>query len=154
MFFGSSEHTLDAKFRVFVPKRIVDVLGRDAEGVHVVYLSAGQDPCLYLFSEETFQVVLGELENSVFDDPKARAASRMFFANTVRAELDSTGRLLIPEPLRKRAGIERDVVIVGNRNRAEIWARDAWQRYEQQNDGVLAEMDTVARKSRPEPGRS
>ena len=154
MFIGISEHSLDAKNRVFVPKRILEFLTRNHDGALVAYLTAGQDGCVYLFSEAGWRAALAELNTGVFEGADQRAAQRLFFANAARVELDGTGRLLIPEMLRKRAGLEKDVVVVGVRNRTEIWAREAWESFSTENDGVLEEIDKVMRKTSPESNGS
>jgi MraZ protein len=149
MFIGISEHSLDNKNRVFVPKRIQDFLTRGSNGALVAYLTAGQDGCVYLFSEAGFQVALAELNTGVFEGADQRAAQRLFFANAARLELDASGRLLIPEMLRKRARLEKEVVMVGVQNRSEIWSREVWEKFSEENDRVLEEIDTVMRKPAP-----
>ena len=136
---------------MFVPKRIQDFLTENTEGVRVAYLTAGQDGCVYLFSESGFQAALAELNTGVFEGADQRAAQRLFFANAARVELDTSGRLLIPEMLRKRARLEKEVVVVGVQNRTEIWSREVWETFSQENDGVLEEIDTVMRRPGPRP---
>ena len=149
VFYGESPHTLDAKNRVFVPKRFQDELSRTPEGALVAFVSWGQDACLYLFSESGFQRALEELKTRVFSATDLRAAQRVFFANTARVELDGSGRLLIPEKLRQRAGLEKDVVMVGVQDRAEIWAKTAWERYESSHLDKLDRIDTVLDDASP-----
>lgn len=143
MFHGESVHTLDSKGRLFVPKRFQDELSRDADGTPVAYLSRGQDACLYLFTEVGFQQALAELQTHVFAGQELRAAQRVFFANTARVGLDSSGRLLIPEKLRGGVAIEKEVVMVGVGDRAEIWPKTAWQQYEARNIDKLDHIDRV-----------
>ena len=142
MFYGDSSHTVDDKGRVFVPKRFQDALTLTQDGARVAYVSRGQDACLYLFSESGFQRALGELDTRVFSGEDLRAAKRVFFANTVKVELDASGRILIPEKLRAAASLARDVVMVGVGDRAEIWQRGAWEAYEAKH---LRELDHIDR---------
>ena len=130
MFYGDSSHTVDDKGRVFVPKRFQDALPLTPDGARVAYVSRGQDACLYLFSESGFQRAQAELDTRVFSGEDLRGMKRVFFANTVKVELDASGRILIPEKLRTAASIARDVVMVGVGDRAEIWQRGAWEAYE------------------------
>ncbi|MBI5365123.1 MAG: division/cell wall cluster transcriptional repressor MraZ [Planctomycetes bacterium] len=157
MFCGTSEHTLDAKNRVFVPKRIQDFLTRTATGAVQGYLSPGQDRCLCLFPVAGFQQAADELSTTVFTDVEHRAAKRLFFGQSTPVELDSSGRILIPEELREQAGIEKDVVIVGVEDRAELWSVEAWQAYRKKHSGVLEKLNrapgqTPAANSSPGPG--
>jgi MraZ protein len=143
VFFGESAHALDAKNRVFVPKRIQDLLTRTPEGSLVAFLTLGEDPCLYLFSEAGFKQANEELKTRIFTSDEQRAAKRMFFANSQRVELDSSGRVLIPEKLRRKVGIEKEVVMVGNDERAEIWPAGVWEDYQERNEGVLKKLNRV-----------
>ena len=143
MFLGESAHTLDDKGRVFVPKRLQEGLSRAADGTLVAYLTRGQDTCLYLFNEEGFQRALAEMNTRVFGAEDVRAVQRVFFANTTRAELDASGRILIPEKLRASAKLAKEIVMIGAGERAEIWARETWEKYEGANLKNLDRMDRV-----------
>lgn len=151
MFLGDSEHTIDDKGRVFVPKRFLDALSLTPEGARLAYLARGQDDCLYLFPEAAFQRALAELNTSTFNGEELRAARRVFFANTARVELDSSGRILIPEKLRAGANLGREVVMIGVGDRAEIWQKEAWSSYESAN---LPKLDTIDRAIARESSRT
>ncbi len=151
MFYGDSSHTLDDKGRVFVPKRFQDELSRAPDGTLVAYVSRGQDACLYLFSESGFQRALGELNTRVFSAEDVRGVKRVFFANTLRVELDSSGRILIPEKLRDGASLKKEIVMVGVGDRAEIWPKGVWEKYEAVN---LKKLDHIDRVLAGEPPRS
>ena len=57
-------------------------------------------------------------------------AMRALFANAAKCEPDAQGRILIPAKLRAYAGLEKDVVVIGVSNRAEIWNAERWQAVE------------------------
>ncbi len=143
MFSGESIHTLDAKFRVFLPKRFQDALGRDGEGHLTVILTRGFERCLFLFSEQGFEKVLSRLETLPFGGATLRKMQRLFFSNTHTLQLDASGRLLLPEKLRQFAGIVREVVVIGVAERVEIWDRAEWERFENENQGDYDELDIV-----------
>lgn len=151
MFYGESDHTLDGKFRVFVPKRLQEELTRDEGGHLVCFLTRGQDQCLYLFSEAGFDRALTGLNIGAFAAVDQRAAQRMLFANTSRVELDGSGRVLIPEKVRDHLGVQADdgtlakgaenVVIVGVSDHAEIWPKSAWAQYHAKHEPILDKVD-------------
>ena len=122
VFSGDSIHTLDPKNRVFVPKRFQEELGRDAEGVQVAVLTRGFEGCLFLFSEEGYAKVLQRLTTQPFGGAQLRTMQRLFFANVHETPLDSSGRVLLPEKLRKYAAIDKEVVMVGDDPRADSGA--------------------------------
>jgi MraZ protein len=163
VFYGESVHALDAKFRVFVPKRFQDELGRDAEGNRVCFLTRGQDRCLYLFAEEGFERALAGLDIAAFNGENQRAAQRLFFANTARLELDASGRVLIPEKLRAHIGIDKpaaelrggaqELVILGVGDHVEIWAKEVWDGYQSHHEPILDKVDQVlGQRGRTTPG--
>lgn len=142
MFYGDSPHTVDDKGRVFVPKRFQDALPLTKDATRVAFVTRGQDACLYLFSEPGFERALAELDTRVFNGADLRGVKRVFFANTVRVELDSSGRILLPEKLRAAAKLGREIVLVGVGDRAEIWQKEAWEAYEAAH---LAKLDHIDR---------
>lgn len=139
MFFNSSLHTMDAKKRLFVPKRFQQLLTRNEEGNLECVLTQGQDGCLYLFSVEGFERAIADLDTRPFTGPAQRQAQRALFANADRIALDAAGRMLISEPLRRLAGLEKEVVLAGAGKRAEVWSKERWERIQEQGfdfDGI------------------
>ncbi len=140
LFYDSSAHTMDSKNRVFIPKRFQQVLGRDSEGTMVAILTRGLDGCLFMFSEEGFRRALGRLDTQAFTGKQQRAMQRAFFANTSRVQLDASGRLLVPEKLRSKVGLGKEVVMVGVVNRAEIWPKEKWEEVADQTEGDFDDL--------------
>ena len=155
MFYGESSHVLDGKFRVTIPKRFQDELGRESSGESAgtlaCFLARGQDRCLYLFTEKGCERALDSLNISAFNGENQRAAQRMVFANLARVELDAQGRVLVPEKLRAHLGTDKEVVIVGVGDHAEIWAADVWERYHAQHEPILDSVDQVLGRGRTGP---
>ena len=60
---------------------------------------------------------------------KARGL-RVLSANAVDCEPDAQGRILIPAKLREYAGLQKEVVVIGSFDRAEIWNAERWAREE------------------------
>ncbi len=143
MFSGESNHTLDSKHRVFVPKRFQEVLERDDGGHFTVILTRGFDGCLFLFSEPGFEEAKARLLTQPFGGQELRKMQRLFFSNTHKCQLDASGRVVIPEKLRRLAGVEKDVVMVGVADRAEVWDRTRWERFEAENEDAFDELDVV-----------
>lgn len=114
---GTYEHNLDAKGRLFIPAKLREDLGS------ICYLTMGIDGCLAIYPLESWNVFTEKFASLPMT--KSRLM-RPLFANASKCEPDSQGRILIPPALRKYAGLEREVVIIGVHNRAEIWAADKW----------------------------
>lgn len=126
MFLDESTHKLDAKGRVFCPKRFQDVLQRDPEGSFRCVLCMGFDGCLFLFSVGGFQEAAAKLVTEAFVGSGQREAQRWFFSNSTQVTLDSSGRLLIPEKMRAHAGLSQEVAMIGAFDRAEVWDVEKW----------------------------
>ena len=152
MFISQSIHTLDAKNRVFIPKRFQTGLKRDEDTGHrIAMVTRGFERCLFLFSEPEFGAVLGRMRTLAFEGTEERKMQRLFFGSTHRAPLDASGRLLLPEPLRKIAGIDKEVVLVGGGDRIEIWAKEVWEAYEEENSADYDNLDRVLLRPAGEP---
>jgi MraZ protein len=143
VFCGESHHTLDPKKRVFVPKRFQKVLQRDEGGHLGVVLTRGFEGCLFLFSASHFEVMKERLATQPFGGSELRKMQRLFFSNAHPCNLDGSGRLVIPEKLRSQAGIEKEIVMVGVADRAEIWDRARWERFEAENEDDFDQLDAV-----------
>jgi MraZ protein len=127
--YGQHTYQLDPKGRISLPSRMRAAF---ADGA---YLTLGHDGCLFAFPKEEWDRQRQEIRGPLFDSD-TRAYARMFFGNAEPVDLDSQGRLLVPQRLRGRAGIGRDAVVLGVGDHMEIWERDTYDRYEQANLGA------------------
>ena len=120
---GTYEHSIDAKGRLFIPAKLREELGV------TFYLAMGVDECLAIYPQETWNRFTEKFASLPMSQS---AAMRPLFANASKCELDSQGRIVIPQKLRKYASLEKDVVIIGVNDRAEIWSADAWNAQEEE----------------------
>ncbi len=91
-------------------------------------VTKGFDGCLFVFSEEGWEAFEEKLQALPMDKPEARMLGRFFIAGAIDAEVDKQGRILIPANLLAHAGIEKEAVIAGVGNRAEIWSKAEWEK--------------------------
>lgn len=133
MFYGTFEHALDDKHRLMIPSRLREQIPADEQGVFFVTLWL--DGCLGLFTrrggEELVQKV--KAAGGSYQKSSARSFARHLFANTRREELDAQGRLLLSDKLCAKAGIRRDVVLVGVNDHIEVWDRRRWAEMDRRN---------------------
>ena len=127
---GAHAYQLDPKGRLSLPARFREAF---ADGV---WLTIGQDGCLYVFPRAEWQRRSEEVASSPLSDADGRAFSRLFFGASDEAKVDSQGRVTIPQRLRDAVGITKDVVVLGVRDRMEIWDRASYERYEQSFAGA------------------
>lgn len=134
MLLGEYQHSIDDKGRMAVPAKFRKTL---AGGVVV---TRGFDGCLYLYPIDEWAKLAEKLARLPINQPDARAYSRMMLAGAAHADIDSQGRILIPDYLRSYARIRSTAVIIGLYNRAEIWDEDSWQTYKSSVEGKTDEI--------------
>lgn len=152
MFLGESLHSLDAKARIVVPKRWLAAFAEDPEGKRPAMLTRGFEGCLFLFPETGFEAALARMELQAFGGAELRKMQRLFFANAHQVSIDGAGRMVVPEKLRALAALEKEVVLVGCADRAEIWSQERWERFNAENDGDFDRLDEVLIGDRTPPG--
>ncbi|HNS38967.1 MAG: division/cell wall cluster transcriptional repressor MraZ [Anaerolineae bacterium] len=120
MFLSEYEHTIDDKGRLTIPAKYRPYL---AAGM---VITRGLDRNLMAFSLEGFEELAARVNGLPWGDSRAREFRRRIFSGAVDLIPDRQGRVLLPPYLRKFAGIQADVVIVGLHDHLEIWSSDAW----------------------------
>ena len=115
---GTYEHSIDSAGRLIVPSKLRDKLGSS------FYLAVGVKENLTLYPMETWD----KLRQRVSELSTTDAASMdLFFASAQLCEADKQWRFQIPSYLKDYAKIDRDVVVTGNNDRAQIWSADNWK---------------------------
>ena len=120
-FKGEYSHSIDSKGRLIIPAKFRELLGEQ------FVVTRGFDGCLFVFAEEGWNSFESKLQALPMDKPEARMLSRFFIAGAIDAEVDKQGRILLPASLLKHAKIDKEVVIAGVGNRAEIWSKTEWE---------------------------
>jgi len=116
---------MDAKGRLAIPAKHRDALLVESGGEMV--LTAHSQPCLLLYPAPAWEPIETKIMSlSSFDKKSARLQRRLVgYAEDVG--VDSAGRMLISPDLRKMAGLEKAVVLVGQGSHFELWSEEAWQ---------------------------
>jgi MraZ protein len=133
-FRGHYEYTLDAKNRLTIPAKFRAPL---SDGV---VLAKSLDTCVSIWTpsgwEEFTEMALKSRDPF---NTGARQLARYFHAGSFDSQLDAAGRIMLPQPLIKHAGLSKDVVVVGNFDSIEVWDRGTWQSYERELDASASE---------------
>lgn len=137
VFKGMYEHSLDAKGRVFIPAKY-----REGLGDSFVVCQAFFMPCLWAFSNDAFEALSEKLEEFSLLDDKTQQIERILYNTACDVDVDKQGRILLPANLREYAGLEKEMVIAGSRNRVDLWNKQTWE--QQQVDDHSAFQDAVA----------
>lgn len=130
---GTYSHNIDAKGRMNFPTKLRESLGDS------FIITRGLDGCLFVYSREEWAVMEEKISSMPLS--KGKNVQRFFFSNAAEIEADKQGRILIPAHLREYAGLDKDVMVIGAVNRAEIWDKDRWNKL---NDSFSEDMLTEA----------
>ena len=123
MLLGEYAQKLDEKNRVTVPSRLRVPF---ADGL---FVTRGLDGCVAIYARVGWDAFVEQQISRL--DPftrEGRQMERYLFGGAVEAELDRQGRVAVPAPLMQHAELTREIVVVGVRDRLEIWDRGAWER--------------------------
>jgi MraZ protein len=124
VFRGIAQLTLDTKGRLAVPSRHRDTLLERCAG-HLV-ITADADRCLLIYPLPDWELIQQKLEGLSNLDPRVRDLQRRLIGFAVDVDMDGAGRVLISPALRQYAQLERDVVLVGQGKKFELWNQDSW----------------------------
>ena len=131
MFIGEYTHTVDEKNRFSLPAKFRKELGKK------VVVTRGKDHCLFLYPTKTWGAISKEVASlgHVESDPRY---ARFTFSGASEIEIDSIGRILLPEFLREFAELKNPIVITGVHDRVEIWSDKRWSAYRKKLESEYA----------------
>ena len=137
MLIGEYTHTIDDKNRLSLPAKFRAEMGKK------VVVTPGLDGCLFVFAPKQWDNISGRLGESSMLQADTRSFNRYMLGGASEAEVDSLGRVLIPDFLRERANLKEKVAVIGVQTRVELWNEKQWHEYKK---GVEKQADTLAEK--------
>lgn len=123
MFIGEYRHTFDSKNRISLPSKFRKELGKS------VVVTRGLDRCLFVFSKAAWKTHAERMAAHSSGTRAGRALSRLSLAGAAEADVDSAGRILVPDYLKSYAGLAIKSAVVGVNDRVEVWDEKAWMSY-------------------------
>ena len=123
MLLGEFQHNLDTKGRMAIPAKFRDKLTAGA------IITRGIDDCLFVFANPEWEILAAKLIALPLAQANSRAFVRLMLAGATDVEVDNQGRILVPDYLRKYAGLKKEVVVAGLYNRIELWDKATWAAY-------------------------
>jgi MraZ protein len=122
MFFGKCTLLLSEKNQLTLPPNYREAMSKAA------YITQGFDRNLILLSEQAFNSIYSSVKATSISDPLARLLSRLFLGSAAEILIDDLGRIEIPLNLCQYAGLDKEIIIVGQGEYSEIWSPDLWQK--------------------------
>ena len=141
MLIGEYIHTIDEKNRVSLPVKFRQEMGKK------IIITPGLDQCLFVFTAKEWTKVSRKLSDSESDlsflKSDKRSFNRFMFGRAAEVEVDSIGRILIPDFLKERIKLSSKAAIIGVEDRVEIWNDQTWSQYK---EVIEKQADQLAEK--------
>ena len=134
MLSGEYRHNIDLKGRIIIPSRIRMEMGEK------IVITRGLDGCLFGYNEKTWDSIMQKLSTLPYTKSDVRKYTRFMTSGAITLEFDKQGRINIPSYLNQYASLEKEVVIVGVIDRIEIWSRDKWEEFMNNNIESLSDI--------------
>lgn len=146
LLYGNYEVTIDEKNRLLVPSALRNAINpeTDGEGLFLVPRANGK---LWLYPDKYYNLLADRIKRGMAPGEDGLKFNRLHFSLVHRVELDKQGRILLPEKDIHRAGLQREVAILGVGDHMELWNRPAWAAEEADLLAKQAEIDEKARQA-------
>ena len=125
VFLGEYKHSMDSKGRVVIPSKFRKELQQGC------VVTKGLDNCLQVLTKKNWNEESERMASLPSTDKTSRQIKRALFSGAVDSNLDSAGRIQIPENLRNYSeiGINDDVTVTGSGPVIEIWSSKVWKKF-------------------------
>lgn len=123
VFRGVQKINMDAKGRLAMPARQREPLLQHCDGKIVVTIDT-KTSCLVIYPLPEWERIEQEIQSLPSMKPAVKRFQRLVLGYATDLELDGNGRILLPEPLREYAQLEKKLVLLGQVNKLELWSED------------------------------
>ena len=141
MLIGEYIHTIDEKNRMSLPSKFRKELGKK------IIITPGLEQCLFIFTQKEWgkvsRTLSGKESELSFLKADQRSFNRYMFGRAAEVEVDSIGRILIPEFLKERIALKNSAVVIGVEDRIEVWNESAWKK---EKERMEKEAEVLAEK--------
>ena len=138
MLIGEYIHTIDEKNRVSLPFKFRKEMGKK------IIITPGIDKCLFVFTIKEWAKVSKRLSDSDSDLSFLKADKRSFnrymFGRAIDVDVDSIGRILVPDFLKEIIKPTGKVAVIGVGDRVEIWNDKIWQTYKEEGEKTAGDL--------------
>ncbi|MDL2298880.1 division/cell wall cluster transcriptional repressor MraZ [Synergistaceae bacterium OttesenSCG-928-D05] len=135
MLVGNYNHKLDSKGRTVLPARFRGELG------NAVVATIGIDKCIALYPISRWEELILKLKDLSSFKKKTREFRRVLLSMAMEQEIDGSGRILLPQNLRRYADIEQEITLIGSEDHLEIWDTKKWESH---LESVLPDFSDIA----------
>lgn len=127
LFRGINAITIDSKGRIAMPTRYRDVLLQN--GNHRLVMTIDTDsPCLLLYPLLEWEIIEQKIQALPSFNKAARRIQRLLIGHATEIDMDNSGRLLVPPLLRDYAHLEKNIMLIGQSKKFELWNDKKWHK--------------------------
>ncbi len=151
MFRGANSINLDSKGRFAIPSRYRENLITCCDGKLIVTVNNIREHCLWLYPMDEWEKVEEKLVALPSFDPAHQKLKRFLLGYASDVDMDGNGRILLPSPLREFSMMTKEIYLVGQGNKFEIWSeslwharRSEWLKEELDSDRISVEMERLS----------
>ena len=137
MLIGEYKHSIDEKNRMSLPSKFRKELGKK------VVATYGLEQCLFIYEISEWNRIAEEISKLGMLKSDTREFNRFMFGGAIEIDIDSLGRILVPEYLRKYADLKSQATVIGVHKRLEIWNEKKWEEYKKK---AVSKADGLAEK--------
>lgn len=128
MFRGITSVNIDIKGRLAIPARYRDLIGKE-EQVQLIITIDTQSPCLLIYPTSEWEIIEAKLQTLSSFNQATRRIQRLLMGHATELEIDNNNRILIPQLLRDYAALAKEVVLVGQGRKFELWDKQKWHEH-------------------------
>jgi MraZ protein len=156
--FGEYDLNVDDKNRLLIPSEVRSRIKPEEDG-EAWFLVIGTDRRPWLYPEKYYEQLVTRVPGDITPANDLHEFDQMHFALASRLEPDKQGRVLLPDKNLKRAGIKKEVTLIGVRDHLELWNRADWEARREELERRGPEIALAAKRARElerpaEPGGS
>jgi len=136
-FIGEFTYALDDKKRINIPAKFRKASGESGGNYIISYYE--EDNCLSIYPYDVFMTKIVSLLDKLSEtDKDHRAYKSLVGENSIDVSLDKQGRIGIPANFLEKAGITKEVKIIGAFDKIEIWDPKIREKYKIKYGGIEA----------------
>lgn len=134
---GAFTQSMDTKGRMSFPIKLREILGEQ------FVVTRGLSGCLFAYSVEDFDEMSQNIQSLPLS--KSIGLQRFFLSWASEVTADKQGRILIPQNLREFAKLDKEIIVTGVGDRAEIWDKATWDEFNASidEDSIIAQMEEL-----------
>lgn len=146
LLYGAYDISLDEKNRMLVPAEIRRAIDPVADG-EALFAVTGINGKLWMYPEKYYEALAARVESEMAPQAERLEFDLANFALACRLAWDKQGRILIPDRMLRKAGLGKELTVIGARDHAEIWNRQDWSAQEEQLERRRLEIAALVRSN-------